>query len=76
MVAIALSPDGRWLAAGGWAAEFEKTGVNVLSLVDLRTGAICSFGSFKNTIDEVSFSQMGGGLLLAWDTQACEFSTA
>ena len=59
MGAIALSPDGRWLAAGGWAAEFEKTGVNVLSLVDLRTGAIRTFGSFKNTIDEVSFSPNG-----------------
>jgi WD40 repeat protein len=48
--AAALSPDGRWLAAGGWDASWEKTRTIGLSLVDLQTGAVRRFGAFESGI--------------------------
>ena len=36
--AVALSPDGRRLAAGGWDASYAKLGSDSLSLVDLDFG--------------------------------------
>jgi hypothetical protein len=57
--AAALSPDGRWLAAGGYDASWEKTGKHSLSLVDLQTGAVHRYGSFENVIDSIAFSADG-----------------
>ena len=54
--AAALSPDARWLAAGGYDASWEKTRTTSLSLVDLQTGAVRRFGAFEDTIDKIAFS--------------------
>ena len=47
--ATALSPDGRWLAAGGWDAAQDKTGKRSLTDLDLSNGAIRRFGAFENS---------------------------
>jgi WD40 repeat protein len=57
--AVALSPDGRWLAAGGLDATLDKTGRNSLAIVDLSNGAIRRFASFDDIIDRVAFSSDG-----------------
>src|SRR5450432_999428 len=48
--ALALSPDGRRLAAGGWDASYAKVGSNSLSLVDLDPGSIRRVGIFADMI--------------------------
>ncbi len=57
--ATALSPDGRWLAAGGWDAAWDKTGKESLTLVDLSNGAIRRFGGFGDVIYRLAFSTNG-----------------
>jgi WD40 repeat protein/uncharacterized caspase-like protein len=57
--AAALSPDGRWLAAGGWDAAWDKTGKHSLTIVDLSSGAIRRFGAFESVIDKIVFSAEG-----------------
>ncbi len=54
--ATALSPDGRWLAAGGWDAAWDKTGHPSLTLVDLSKDAIGRFGAFESVIQHIAFS--------------------
>ena len=46
LYAVALSPDGRRLAAGGDAASYAKLGSSSLSLVDLDSGSIRRVGTF------------------------------
>ena len=53
--ATALSPDGRFLAAGGWDPA-QKDSVKV---IDLSSGAIRRFGAFDNIIHIVAFSADG-----------------
>ncbi len=50
--ATALSPDGRWLAAGGWDAAVATS----LTIADLSTQAIRRFGAFENVITSIAFS--------------------
>ena len=57
--ATALSPDGRLLAAGGWSADWDKTGKESLTLADLSNGAIRRFGAFENVINHIAFSADG-----------------
>ncbi len=57
--ATALSPDGRWLAAGGWDAGWEKTGTMSLMVVDLAKDVIQRFGGFESAIDHLAFSADG-----------------
>jgi hypothetical protein len=57
--AAALSPDGRWLAAGGWDAASYKTGKHSLTIVDLLSGAIRRFGAFESGVFRVAFSADG-----------------
>jgi Caspase domain/WD domain, G-beta repeat len=57
--ATALSPDGRWLAAGGWDAEYGKTGKSRLSVVELSNGAIRRFGAFEDFVLNIAFSPDG-----------------
>ena len=57
--ATALSPDGRWLAAGGLDAAFEKLGKHSLTIVDLSNGSIRRFGAFEDVIGRVAFSRDG-----------------
>ncbi len=57
--ATTLSPDGRLLAAGGWDAAWDKTGMHSLTIVDLSTGAIRRFGAFEDVINRIAFSADG-----------------
>ncbi len=57
--ATAVSPDGRWLAAGGWDAAADKTGKVSLTVVDLSSGAIQRFGAFETGIAQLAFSADG-----------------
>jgi WD40 repeat protein len=56
LFAAALSRDGRWLAAGGYDATWDKMFRASLTVVDLSNGAIRRFGSFEQVIDSVAFS--------------------
>jgi WD40 repeat protein len=53
--AAALSPDGHWLAAGGWYAPWGHS----LFIVDLWNGGIRRFGPFRHVINRVAFSLDG-----------------
>jgi WD40 repeat protein len=57
--ATALSPDGRWLAAGGWDAGWDKTGKMRLMIVDLSNGTVRRFGAFEDVIHRIAFSADG-----------------
>ena len=57
--ATALSPDGRWLAAGGSDAAV-ATSLTIADLsADLSTRAIRRFGAFENVITSIAFSADG-----------------
>jgi hypothetical protein len=62
-IAAALSPDGRWLAAGGWDAASDKLGTNSLTIIDLSNSAIRRVGAFEGTI--VSVASSGDGRRVA-----------
>ena len=53
--AVALSPDGRRLAAGGNSSSYAKLGSSGLSLVDLDSGSIRRVGDFPDVIDSIGF---------------------
>jgi WD40 repeat protein len=53
--AAALSPDGRWLAAGGVSASDTEA----VSVVDLQTGVVRRIGAFENVVDAITFSLDG-----------------
>ena len=57
--AMALSPDGRWLAIGGRDAAFYKLSKHSLTIVDLSTGAIQRLGAYDDGINRVAFSGDG-----------------
>lgn len=57
--ATALSPDGRWLVAGGTDAAFDKLGKNSLTVIDLSTGAIRRLGAFEVAIPSIAISADG-----------------
>src|SRR5271170_1245942 len=57
--AVALSPDGRRLAAGGRDASYAKLGSHSLSLVDLDSGSIRRVGILPNVTYTIAFSPDG-----------------
>jgi hypothetical protein len=57
--AAALSPDGRWLAAGGWDASWPKTYTDSLTIVDLDDGSARRVGTFPDAILHFAFSPDG-----------------
>jgi hypothetical protein len=57
--ATALSPDGRWLAAGGYDAAKDKTGESRVTIVDLSSGVIRRFPALDGVVDHVAFSADG-----------------
>ena len=65
--ATALSPDGRWLAAGGSDAALEKLGKHSLTIVDLGNGALRRFGAFEDAISRVTFSPDGRRVAVGLD---------
>ena len=74
--ATALSPDGRWLAAGGWDAAYDKTGKNSLTIVDLSNGAIRRFGAFENVIQASRSPPTDGASRSGSADTECACSTA
>ena len=57
--ATALSPDGRWLAAGGWDAAWDKSAHHSLTLIDLNSGALRRLGEFEDVMLSLAFSADG-----------------
>jgi WD40 repeat protein len=57
--ATALSPNGSWLAAGGWDAAWDKGGKVSLTLINVATGAIRRVGAFDDVINHLAFSADG-----------------
>ena len=57
--AVALSPDGGTLAAGGWDAAYDRKGSMGVSVVDLATGGVTRFDGFEDVIDAIAFSADG-----------------
>src|SRR6202044_1635601 len=55
LFAVAVSPDGRRLAAGGWDASYAKIGSHGLSLVDLDSGSIRRVGTLPDVINALAF---------------------
>ena len=57
--AVALSPDGHTLAAGGWDAGWEsRIGMGVYT-VDLVSGKAARFGAFGGVVNQLAFSNDG-----------------
>ncbi len=56
--ATALSPDGRWLAAGGSDAK-DHTGKHRLTIIDLSNDAIRRLGAFESSIADIAYSADG-----------------
>ncbi len=58
--ATAVSPDGRWIAAGGWDAQWNATRQIDVYIFDAATGAlVAQVGSFSNVITHLAFSPEG-----------------
>jgi WD40 repeat protein len=58
--ATAVSPEGRFVAAGGWDAQFETTGTNSVMIFDAATGSVVArVGGFEYGIDYLVFSPDG-----------------
>jgi hypothetical protein len=58
--AVAISPDGRFVAAGGWDAYHEVGGTAAVSIFDATTGAlIARIGAFEEVIAHLTFSPDG-----------------
>jgi hypothetical protein len=66
--AVALSPDGRRLAAGGSDASYKNLGSHSLSLVDLDSGLIRRVGTLPDVIDSIAFSADGARVAVGLHT--------
>jgi WD40 repeat protein len=77
--AVALSPDGRFVAAGGWDAGYDKFGGDHIYIFDTVTGAVAHRLSGQTEfVSHMEFSRDGGFLAVAmhgrgglriWDTR-------
>ena len=58
--AAAISPDGRWIAAGGWDAQGQVNHQHFVYVFDASTGAmVARVGPFGNVINNLAFSSDG-----------------
>jgi hypothetical protein len=58
--AAAISPNGRFVAAGGWDAHYDVDAKNAVSIFDAASGAlIARVGAFENVILHLAFSRDG-----------------
>jgi WD40 repeat protein len=64
--AVAVSPDGRWVAAGGWDAAYKAKGGSGVYVFDSATGtSMRRLGAFRDVILHVAFSPDGQRLAVA-----------
>jgi len=64
--AVAVSPDGRWVAGGGWDAAYKAKGNNGVYLFDSATGtSVRRLGAVPNVIDHIAFSPDGRRLAIS-----------
>ncbi|MGH6816813.1 MAG: caspase family protein [Hyphomicrobiaceae bacterium] len=76
--ALALAPDGSWVAAGGWDAAYAVERVNYVYIFDTATGRLVRrLGSLANVINHLAISSDGRHLaatlhsgegVRVWDT--------
>lgn len=57
--AVALSPNAKVLAAGGWDAAYESTQKHAVYITDLTDGSVRRIGGFERGIGSISFSPEG-----------------
>lgn len=58
--ATAVSPEGRWIAAGGWDARYPITRDNAVTIFDASSGAVVArVDGFGNVINHLVFSADG-----------------
>jgi len=58
--AAAASPDGRWVAAGGWDAQWDMSRQDYVYIFDASTGAMVTrAGPFESVINHLTFSPDG-----------------
>ena len=61
--AVALSPDGKWVAAGGWDAHFSKERYHSVYIFEAATGRLVTrLGRLGNVIQHLAFSTDGSRL--------------
>jgi len=66
LYAVAASPNGRWLAAGGWDAQWDITSTDYVYIFDSITGAVAArVGPFGSVINHLAFSPDGRWLAAA-----------
>jgi hypothetical protein len=58
--AVAMAPDGRTVAAGGWDAYDERNDTGGIYLFDALSGALTArFGAFSNVVNHLAFAPDG-----------------
>jgi WD40 repeat protein len=58
--AAAVSPDGRWIAAGGWDAQWATSNTDFVYVFDAQTGAmVAHVGPLESVINHLAFSPDG-----------------
>ncbi len=58
--ATAVSPDGRWIAAGGWDAQWDSARADFVYIFDAANGSlIARVGPFASVINHLAFSPDG-----------------
>jgi hypothetical protein len=64
--AAAITPDGKTIAIGGWAANFERDKTVSVYLFDAATGLLTrSLGPFESPVNKLEFTHDGARLLVA-----------
>ncbi len=64
--AVALSPDGKWVAAGGWDARYSVDKTMAVTIFEAATGRLVTrLGRFGSVVNHLAFSPDGSRLAAA-----------
>jgi hypothetical protein len=64
--AAAITPDGKTIAVGGWAANFERDKTVSVFLFDAATGLLTrTLGAFESPVNKLEFTHDGARLVVA-----------
>ncbi len=75
--AVALSPDGKWVAAGGWDARYSVDKTMAVTIFEAATGRLVTrLGRFGSVVNHLAFSPdgsrlaatLGGEGMRLWET--------